>query len=417
MSERYMEQLGRQAAAAKTAVANADTAKKNRVLTRLKEILEAETASILAANAADLQAAATNGMAVAMQDRLRLTEERIRAMGAGLLQVSRLPDPTATTFPPVQLAGSLQCERKIVPFGVIAMIYEARPNVTIDATALGLKAGNAMILRGGSEALATNRALVACVQRALREEGLPETAVQLVERTERSLVGELLRMRRYVDLVIPRGGAGLIRFVVENSTVPVIETGSGICHIYVDAAADLQKAAAIIMNAKTQRPSVCNAVETLLVQESLLPWLATEVAELTAAGVEVRGDAQVCAAAPQAVPATEEDWRTEYNDLILSVRSVPDLAAALRHIETYGTRHSECIITEDPAAQERFLRDVDAAAVYVNASTRFTDGFEFGLGAEIGISTQKLHARGPMGLEALVTYKYCLRGNGEVRGE
>ena len=405
---------GMRAQAVKNRCASLTTETKNELLRALAERLQVSMAEILAANEQDL--AATHGLSGAMQDRLRLTAERIEVIAQSVEQIATLPDPLAVTPEKRIFTNGLTQYKVTVPFGVIAIIYEARPNVTIDAAALALKSGNAVILRGGKEAQHTNLVLTQCVRDVLHDAGVPEDIVQYVQTIDRSLVGELLRERSTIDLVIPRGGRGLIQFVLENSTVPVIETGSGICHVYVDKAADPVKATAIVMNAKTQRPSVCNALETLLVHRAVAPqWLPVIAEKLTAAGVELRGDEATCRCVSGCRPVTAEDWATEYNDLILSVKVVDDLDAALAHIARYGTRHSECIISEDKHAIERFLREVDAAAVYANASTRFTDGFEFGLGAEIGISTQKLHARGPMGLEALVTYKYCLYGTGQVR--
>ncbi|HLV11129.1 MAG TPA: glutamate-5-semialdehyde dehydrogenase [Trueperaceae bacterium] len=378
--------------------------------------LERDAERVLAANAEDVRAARAGGMPAPQLDRLTLAPERLRAIAAACEEVAALPDPLGRVQGGWTLAAGPRVTRVTVPFGVIAMVYESRPNVTVDAAALALKAGSAAVLRGSASALRSNRALVASLRRSLAEAGLPHDAVQLVDSPDRELVTELLRANGKVDLVIPRGGAGLIRHVVANATVPVIETGVGNCHVYVDAGADPETARRIVLNAKVQRPGVCNAAETLLVHEaeapSLLPRLA---AELHAAGVELRGCERTRALVPEALPATESDWETEFLDLVLAVRVVPSLDAALEHIDRYGTRHSEAIVTRSLHSAERFRREVDAAAVFVNASTRFNDGFEFGFGAEIGISTQKLHARGPMGLEALVTYKYVVDGSGEVR--
>lgn len=401
----------------KNAMACCDENMKNRLLDSVAKVLQHERENIFAANAKDIQKGKENGLSPALLDRLRLDETRLAGMIEGVLQVKELSDPCGKEPERQVLTCGVECERKTVPFGVLLMIYEARPNVTIDAGILGLKAGNALILRGGKEAIESNKVLVACLQTALEKVGLPKDIVQLVEDPNRALVKELIRMRDKIDLVIPRGGASLIHFVVENSTVPVIETGSGICHTYVDRAANLEKAIPIIVNAKVQRPAVCNAMETLLVHKDIAPTFLPKVADaLMPYDVELRGDELTCAILPQVVPATDDDWATEYNDLILSIRVVANLDTALAHIAKYGTRHSECIVSEDPDAIATFLDEVDAAAVYANASTRFTDGFEFGLGAEIGISTQKMHVRGPMGLEALVTYKYLLRGDGQIRG-
>ena len=378
--------------------------------------LRRDAEAVLAANAEDVRAAREAGTPEPQVDRLALTTARIEAMARACEEIAELPDPLGRVLGGWRLAAGPRVTKVTVPFGVIAMVYESRPNVTVDAAALAVKAGSAAVLRGSASALRSNRALVACLRRALAAVGLPEDAVQLVDSADRSLVTELLRANGLVDLVIPRGGAGLIRHVVENATVPVIETGVGNCHVYVDAGADLEMARRIVVNGKTQRPGVCNAVETLLVHEAeaaaLLPGLA---AELEAAGVELRGCERTRELVPSAMPATEADWETEFLDLVLAVRVVPSIDAALEHIATYGTRHSEAIVTRSLESAERFRREVDAAAVFVNASTRFNDGYEFGFGAEIGISTQKLHARGPMGLAELVTYKYVVEGSGEVR--
>ena len=385
-------------------------------LRAMAEGLSRDAASILAANEEDVRAARASGMPEPQVDRLALTPARLAAMARACEQVADLPDPLGRVLDAWSLAAGPRVTKVTVPFGVIAMVYESRPNVTVDAAALALKAGSAAVLRGSSSALRSNRALAASLRRSLAGAGLPEDAVQLVDSPDRELVTELLRANGLVDLVIPRGGAGLIRHVVENATVPVIETGVGNCHVYVDAGADLAMASRIVLNAKTQRPGVCNAAETLLVHESeaaaLLPGLAAALAE---AGVELRGCERTRALVPFAAPATETDWETEYLDLVLAVRVVDSLDDALEHIAAYGTRHSEAIVTRSLESAERFRREVDAAAVFVNASTRFNDGFEFGFGAEIGISTQKLHARGPMGLAELVTYKYVVDGSGEVR--
>ncbi len=411
-----IQKVGISALAVKYEIGNCSTEKKNELLRKIAEFLQLFKEDILVANEKDIQIGKKNGLSTALLDRLRITDERLNDMVTGIEQVISLPDPCAIEPITHELNNGLLCERKNVPFGTILMIYEARPNVTIDAAVLGLKTGNALILRGGKEAIHSNKALVTCIHKALTTMGLPEETVQLITDPDRSLVGKLIRMRDYIDLVIPRGGAGLIKYIVENSLVPVIETGSGICHIYIDESADLNIVTPIVINAKVQRPSVCNALETLLIDkdiaEAILPQIAKELVE---SGVEIRGDEETCALVTGAIPATEEDWSTEYNDMILAIRIVDGLAEALQHIRKYGTKHSECVIAEDRDVVDCFMREVDAAAVYANASTRFTDGFEFGLGAEIGISTQKMHVRGPMGLEALVTYKYRLYGNGQIR--
>ncbi len=408
-------EIARRAQQARSAVARCTSEEKNAVLLSVADMLDAQRERILAANACDLEGAAQSSAQTAFLDRLRVTQERIDGMIEGVRQVISLPDPCARTPQAHVLASGITCVRQPVPFGVILMIYESRPNVTVDAAVLGIKSGNVMILRGGKESLATNRALRDCLAAALEQHHLPTDIVQLVEDTDRQRVQELIRLRRYIDLVIPRGSAALIRTVVENSTVPVIETGSGICHMYIDSSAEWETAIALALNAKVQRPSVCNAMETLLVHAFWQPRIGDLLQPLADAGVEIRGDEKICRCFPAAHPATEEDWGTEYNDLILSVAFVPDEEAAISHIQQYGTRHSECIVATDRQAVERFMQEVDAAVIYANASTRFTDGFEFGLGAEIGISTQKMHVRGPMGLEALTTYEYRMFGDGQIR--
>lgn len=410
------KEIGLAAQRVKHRLANLDTEQKNHLLATLAEILLQNTDVILQANAQDLQAAKEHGVRDAMLDRLKLNQQRIEDMAVGIRQVIQLPDPCHQVLAEKVLQSGVKYYKTTVPFGVILMIYEARPNVTIDAATLALKSGNAVILRGGKEALHTNSALTDCIRQALTEHQLPVELVQLVTSLEHEVVGELISMRDCIDLVIPRGGAGLIDYIVRHSLVPVIETGSGICHVYVDKSADLAKAIPIIMNAKVQRPSVCNAIESLLIHQEIAENLLEKlVPELQAAGVEIRGDEETCRLISGIEQATEADWATEYNDLILSVKIVQNEQEALDHIARYGTRHSECIVAEDPQAIEEFMQHVDAAAVYANASTRFTDGFEFGLGAEIGISTQKSHVRGPMGLEALVTYQYRLYGHGQIR--
>ncbi len=404
-------------AAARTAARALPAADRDAGLRAMAQGLRRDAAAVLEANAEDVRAARAAGTPAPQLDRLALDPGRLEAIARACEQVAELPDPVGRVLGGWTLAAGPRVTKVTVPFGVIAMVYESRPNVTVDAAALALKAGSAAVLRGSASALRSNRALVASLRRSLEGAGLPADAVQLVDSPERELVTELLRANGLVDLVIPRGGAGLIRHVVENATVPVIETGVGNCHVYVDAGADHATARRIVMNAKTQRPGVCNAAETLLVHEAeaeaLLPRLAEE---LSAAGVELRGCERTRRLVPSAAPATEADWETEYLDLKLAVKVVPSLDAAIEHIAAYGTRHSEAIVTRSLESAERFRREVDAAAVFVNASTRFNDGFEFGFGAEIGISTQKLHARGPMGLAELVTYKYVVDGSGEVRG-
>lgn len=385
------------------------------LLAAAQEILDEEN-EILKANAADVARAKERGMAPGLVDRLELNHKRIEGIVEGMRQVVGLDDPVGEVISMKKRPNGLLIGQKRVPLGVIGIIYEARPNVTADAFALCFKAGNAVILRGGSDALESNKAIVAAIRNGLKKENIPEDAIALIEDTSHETAREFMRMNGYLDVLIPRGGAGLIRTVVENSTVPVIETGTGNCHIYVDETADLQMAADIVINAKTQRVGVCNACESLLVnrkvKDDFLPVLAGRLKEKH---VEVRADEAAKALMPGAVPATEEDWGTEYLDYILSVKVVDSVEEAIAHINKYNTKHSEAIITNDYTHAQKFLDEVDAAAVYVNASTRFTDGNEFGFGAEIGISTQKLHARGPMGLLALTTTKYIIYGNGQVR--
>ena len=371
---------------------------------------------ILEANQKDVQAALAKGMNPGLVDRLSLNEARIQAMAEGLLQVASLDDPVGEVISMKPRPNGLLIGQKRVPLGVIGMIYEARPNVTADAFGLCFKSGNAVILKGGSDALESNKAIVVQIREGLKSAGLPEDAVQLIESTDREVTRQFMRLNDYLDVLIPRGSAGLIRSVVENSTVPVIETGTGNCHIFVDESADLDMALNIIFNAKTQRIGVCNACESLVVHravaEEFLPLLKARLDEKQ---VEIRADKEACALVDGFVPATEEDWGREYLDYILSLKLVDSIDEAIAHINRYNTKHSEAIITSDYANAQRFLNEIDAAAVYVNASTRFTDGFEFGFGAEIGISTQKLHARGPMGLKELTTTKYIIYGNGQVR--
>lgn len=371
---------------------------------------------ILAANAQDLEAGKGAGLSQALLDRLALTEGRIQDMKTAVEEVAKAADPVGRVLSGETRPNGLRIEKVAVPLGVIGIIYEARPNVTSDAAALCLKAGNAVILRGGKEAIRSNKAVAGVLRDALEEAGLPADCIQLVEDTSRQSAQELMGLTQYLDVLIPRGGAGLIRSVKENARVPVIETGVGNCHVYVDASADLDMAAEIIYNAKCSRPSVCNAIETILVhQDAAKAALPKIKARLDEKQVELRGCDRARAILPGITPAVEEDWATEYLDYILAVKVVGSLEEALGHIARYSTGHSECIVTQDYTAAQRFLNEVDAAAVYVNASTRFTDGGQFGLGAEIGISTQKLHARGPMGLEQLVSYKFLIRGSGQVR--
>ena len=412
----YIRGLGRSARETSRVIARADTATRNRALTEIAAGLEAAVDSLLAANRDDVEHAEASGLDAALLDRLVLDEARVAAMAAGVRDVAALADPVGEISGLAYRPSGIQVGRMRVPLGVIAIIYESRPNVTADAASLCLKAGNACILRGGSEAMQSNRAIAGCVTHGLQQAGLPGAAVQLVDTTDRAAVGELIRLREYIDVIVPRGGRSLIERVASEATVPVIKHLDGVCHVYIDDAADLARAADIAFNAKTHRYGVCNAMETLLVARSvaarLLPPLA---ARLHVHGVELRGCAQTLALVPQAVPAVEADWGAEYLAPILAVRVVDGLDAAIAHIETYGSHHTDAIVTEDLGRARRFLAEVDSSSVMVNASTRFADGYEYGLGAEIGISTDKLHARGPVGLEGLTTQKYIVIGNGHVR--
>ena len=407
--------MGARAKAAARVLANAGSLKETALLHAAGALWQRRE-EILSANALDLAAGREAGMSQALLDRLALTESRVQGMSSAVEQVAKAADPVGKVLSGQTLANGLQLEKVTVPLGVIGIIYEARPNVTSDAAALCLKAGNAVILRGGKEAFRSNQAVTRVLREALEEKCLPGDSVQLVEDTSRRSAQELMALTDYLDVLIPRGGAGLIRSVKENARVPVIETGVGNCHVYVDKDADLDMAADIIYNAKCSRPSVCNAIETILVHrdaaEEALPKIKARLDEKQ---VELRGCERARAILPGITPAVPEDWETEYLDYILAVKVVDSLEEALEHIARYSTRHSECIVTERYSTAQRFLQEVDAAAVYVNASTRFTDGGEFGLGAEIGISTQKLHARGPMGLEQLVSYKFLIRGSGQIR--
>ncbi len=391
-----------------------DTETKNKALLAIADALEENSKLIIEANIADIKAAREKGTREAMIDRLTLTEKRIADMAEGVRQVAALADPIGEVIDEWERPNGLKIAKRRVPLGVIAIIFEARPNVTVDAAVLCLKTSNAVILRGGSEAINSNKAIMQVMQGAAYAAGIPEGAMSILEDTSRETARELMRLNGVIDLLIPRGGAGLIRSVVENATVPIIETAAGNCHIYVDAGADLEKALDIIENAKVSRPSVCNAAETLLIDREIVAGLLPKlVARLE--NVEIRADEECRAICRELLAATEEDWSTEYNDLILAVKVVGGVEDAIRHINRYNTGHSEAIITENEQAAVKFLNEVDAAAVYLNASTRFTDGFEFGFGAEIGISTQKMHARGPMGLSELTSYKYIIKGTGQVR--
>lgn len=411
-----LEEIGSRAKEVSRVLNNLGSTPKNEGLKAVAQALLDGKDKILEVNQKDVQAALAKGMNPGLVDRLSLNDARIQAMAEGLIQVASLDDPVGEVISMKPRPNGLLIGQKRVPLGVIGMIYEARPNVTADAFGLCFKSGNAVILKGGSDALESNKAIVVQIREGLKSAGLPEDAVQLIESTDREVTRQFMRLNEYLDVLIPRGSAGLIRSVVENSTVPVIETGTGNCHIFVDESADLDMALNIIFNAKTQRIGVCNACESLVVHravaEKFLPLLKARLDEKQ---VEIRADKEACAMVDGFVPAAEEDWGTEYLDYILSLKLVDSIDEAIAHINRYNTKHSEAIITSDYANAQRFLNEIDAAAVYVNASTRFTDGFEFGFGAEIGISTQKLHARGPMGLKELTTTKYIIYGNGQVR--
>ena len=414
--ESYMQMLTDCAKKAAVEAAKMGTADKNRGLLAVADELTAQQEMILEENAKDLEAAKEKGIKQSLIDRLALSEKRIADMAEGLRQIAALDDPVGEVLYMKTRPNGLRIGQKRVPLGVVGIIYESRPNVTADAFGLCFKTGNAAILRGGSDAIHSNQAIVKAVKAGLRKEKLCQDVVLLVEDTSREVAGEMMKMHGGIDVLIPRGGAGLIANVVENSTVPVIETGTGNCHIYVDASADIRMAADIVENAKTQRLGVCNACESLVVHSEIAPEALPQIVErLKAHDVEIRGDERARAVSEEIIPASEEDWGTEYLDAIISVKIVDSIDEAIAHINRYNTGHSESIITNDYNNALKFQDEIDAAAVYVNASTRFTDGFEFGFGAEIGISTQKLHARGPMGLEALTTTKYVIFGNGQIR--
>ena len=409
-----LEQMGQKAKTAESALALSGLEQRNKALLFMARMLREEPQDIISANAKDL--AEASELSAAMRDRLLLNEKRLEGLALAMEEIAALPDPLGRVLFEDTRPNGLKIRRVAVPLGVIAVIYEARPNVTLDAAAMCLKSGNAVILRGGKEAIRSNTALAELARQACRQAGLPEDCVQLVSDTSRESAQELMRLRAYVDLLIPRGGRGLIRSALDHATVPVLQTGEGVCHIYVDKAADADMAREITVNAKTSRPSVCNAAECLLVHRDIAGEVLPDIARaLIESGVELRGDEKARALVPWMTPAKESDWGTEFNDMIMAVRVVGDMDEALLHIETYGTRHSEAIITSDPKAAECFLNSVDTAAVYHNASTRFTDGGEFGFGAEIGISTQKLHCRGPVDVKALTSTKYVIEGTGQVR--
>jgi len=439
----YMQGLGRSAREASRVLVRADTHAKNHALAVMAAAVRRDAAALLQANAEDVAAARAAGLDDAMIDRLTLSPKSVEGMAAGLEQIAALPDPVGEMGGFAYRPSGIQVGRMRVPLGVIGIIYEARPNVTADAAGLCLKSGNACILRGGSEAIRANRAIAACVREGLREAGLPESAVQVVETTDRAAVGELITMKQYVDVIVPRGGKSLVERIDREARIPVIKHLDGICHVYIDAGADIDKAVRIADNAKTQRLGTCNTMETLLVHAAIAPAVLPLLGKVYAdKGIELRGCERTRAilssgeatgadpgaasvqmalqpaakSLPALIPATEEDWRTEYLAAILSIRVVDDLDGAIEHINTYGSQHTDSIVTEDYTRARRFLREVDSSSVMVNASTRFADGFEYGLGAEIGISTNKLHARGPVGLEGLTTLKWVVLGDGQVRG-
>ena len=412
----YIETLGANAKAAEPAISVMGTNEKNRVLSEISSLLRSHVTEIIGANKLDIETARANGMSEAMIDRLTLTEQRIGGMADGVDKVISLPDPVGAVIGGSDLPNGLHVIKKRVPIGTIGIIFESRPNVTVDAATLCFKAGNTVILRGGSDAINSNKALVGLMRTALRNCGVNENAVQLVEDTSRAVANAMMKLNKYIDLLIPRGGGGLIHAVIENATIPVLQTGEGNCHVYVDESANIDMAVNIINNAKTQRPSVCNAIENILVHEKAAPELFRKLDMLWQGRVAIRGDEETAKLVKVEKIADDTDYATEFLDYRLSSKVVKSLDEAIEHINRFGTKHSECIVTQSLRSAEIFQQRIDAAAVYVNASTRFTDGFEFGLGAEIGISTQKLHARGPMGLEALTTYKYLINGNGQIRG-
>ncbi len=389
---------------------------KDRALRAMAKRLWARRSFIIKENAQDLAAAQEAGLSKALIDRLALNDQRVKSMSDGILDIVQLEDPVGEVMASWKRPNGLRIKKVRVPIGVVGIIYESRPNVTADCAALCLKSGNAVVLRGGKEAINSNRAIFEVLSGALRDTKVPPEAVQFIDTTDREAVIELLRQDQCVDLIVPRGGEGLIRFVAENSRIPVVKHYKGVCHVYVSGKADLKMAEEIVFNAKVQRPGVCNAIEKMLVHRKVAKtFLPVMARRLRSAGVEIRGDEETCAIIPDAVPATAQDWSEEYLDLILTVKVIGDVQEAVEHINKYGTRHSDAIVTRDKKEAEAFLRGVDSACVYLNASTRFTDGYEFGLGAEVGISTDKIHVRGPMGLEGLTSYKYEIYGNGQIR--
>jgi glutamate-5-semialdehyde dehydrogenase len=412
----YIHGIGRQARAAARLIARADTATKNRALESMAAALTRDGTRLLEANARDIAAAKAQKLEAAMIDRLTLTPKVITAMAAGLREIARLPDPIGRITALRKRPSGIRVGQMRVPLGVVAIIYESRPNVTADAAGLCLKSGNAAILRGGSEAIHSNQAIATCVHAGLKSAGLPESAVQVIETTDRAAVGELITMQDYVDVIVPRGGKSLIERLMRESRIPMIKHLHGVCHTYIDDKADLKQAIRIADNAKTQRLGTCNTMETLLVARGIAGRMLPPLSKIYFdKGVELRGDDEARRIVPQMKPATEDDWYTEYLDAILSVRVVKDLDEAMNHIAHYGSQHTDAIVTRDKARAQRFLREVDSSSVMVNASTRFADGYEYGLGAEVGISTDKLHARGPVGLEGLTSLKYVVLGSGQIR--
>ena len=412
----YMQTVGTQAREASRVIAAADTSLKNQALMAIADALNSDRDNLLAANAVDMENGRNNGLDAALLDRLELNPDRIDGMIEGLQQVAQLPDPTGKITDLQDRPSGIKLGKMRVPLGVVGIIYESRPNVTIDAASLCLKSGNATILRGGSEAIASNQAIAVCISRGLQAVGLPENIVQVINTTDRAAVGELITMPEYVDVIVPRGGKGLIERISADARVPVIKHLDGNCHVYIDEDADLQKALAIALNAKTHRYGVCNAMESLLVAESVAAQVLPELAALYAEkGVELRGCEKTCAIIPQANAATEEDWYEEYLAPVLAIKVVAGLDQAIEHINRYSSQHTESIVTENTAHAQRFMREVDSSSVMHNASTRFADGFEYGLGAEIGISTDKIHARGPVGLEGLTSQKWVVYGDGQIR--
>ena len=412
----YMHGVGREARKASRALARADTAAKDKALHTIAAAIERDTQRLLEANRKDLDAAGAKGLAASLLDRLTLTRESATGMAEGLRQIAQLRDPVGEITDLSYRPSGIQVGRMRVPLGVVAIIYEARPNVTADAAGLCLKSGNAAILRGGSEAIHSNQAIAACVHEGLRAAGLPQSGVQVIETTDRAAVGELVTMKEYVDIIVPRGGKGLIERVSAESRIPVLKHLDGVCHVYIDERADLDKAIRVADNAKTQRYGTCNTMETLLVHREIAAQVLPPLCEIYLhKGVELRGDERARTIVPQMKEATEQDWYTEYLAPILAIRIVDSLDHAIEHIAVYGSQHTDAIVTEDYSHARRFLREVDSSSVLVNASTRFADGFEYGLGAEIGISTDKLHARGPVGLEGLTSQKFVVLGDGHIR--